>query len=242
MNEHMNDERLNDYVDGLLSEDEAREVEDFLVGSTEAQQAVDSLRLLKARTAELPDAIEPSRDLWPGIAEKMAPAPLSSVEGEARRSRTKMGARAFGFGSLVPRLEAFQWATLAAAAMVLVVSSSAITAWVLQVPELAVATGGEKGGAAVSNVALDSLHPVEAEYALEIADLLTVLMNNRDTLDPDTVTTIQTNLRVIDRAIRRAREALEEDPENAGVARMLTHGYRNKLQVLQRANLLIERG
>jgi len=216
MNERMNDERLNDYVDGLL---------------------VESLRALKARTAELPDSIEPSTDLWPGIAEKMAPAPLASVDEAARRSRTRAGVRAFSLGSLLPRLEAFQWATLAAAAMVLVVSSSAITAWVLQVPEVAVSTGG----AAVTNVALDSLRPVEAEYALEIADLLTALMNNRDTLDPDTVTTIETNLRVIDRAIRRAREALEEDPENTGLARMLTHGYRNKLQVLQRASLLIER-
>ena len=45
------------HPDGL-SEDEAREVEDYLAGSAEAHQMVESLRLLKARTAELPESIE----------------------------------------------------------------------------------------------------------------------------------------------------------------------------------------
>jgi hypothetical protein len=167
----------------------------------------------------------------------MAPVPLSSVGTQDAPGRVG----GFNLASLWPRLETFQWATLAAAALLLVVSSSALTAWVVRVPEITVPAAGEKAGVAVASVGLEALHPVEAEYALEIADLLSVLYHNRDSLDPDTVTTIEVNLRVIDRAIRRAREALEEDPENAGLARMLTHGYRNKLQVLQRANLLIER-
>ena len=192
MNERTDEERLNDYVDGLLGEDEAREVERNMAASRQAREAVEALRALKARTAELPDSIEPQRDLWPGIAERMAPAPLSSVEKPARRR-----AGGIRFALLWPHLESFQWATLAAAALLLVVSSSAITAWVVRAPDVAVMPGGETGGAAISNVALDALHPVEAEYALEIAELLTVLMNNRDALDPDTVTTIETNLRVI---------------------------------------------
>jgi len=253
MNERMNEERLNDYVDGLLSEDEAREVEDYLAGSAEAHQTVESLRLLKARTAELPDSIEPSRDLWPGIAEKMAPAPLASLEGTNERAGEPEATRGFAgqaadirksfLGSLWPRLDAFQWATLAAAAMLLVVSSSAITAWFVQAPGAGLPgdVSQAAGATPIANAALDSLHPIEAEYALQIEDLLWALYENRETLDPDTVTTIETNLRVINRAIRQAREALEEDPEHPGLARMLTHGYRNKLQVLQRVSRLIER-
>ena len=66
------------------------------------------------------------------------------------------------------------------------------------------------------------------------------LYENRETLDPDTVTTIDTNLRVINRAIRRAREALDEDPQNGGLNRMLSSNYRRKLELLQRANRMIE--
>jgi hypothetical protein len=68
-----------------------------------------------------------------------------------------------------------------------------------------------------------------------------VLYDNRDVLDPDTVTTIETNLRVIDRAIRRAREALADDPGNAGLARLLASNYMHKLQLLQRTSRIIER-
>ncbi len=87
---------------------------------------------------------------------------------------------------------------------------------------------------------LEEIRSAEAGYALEIEQLMRVLYENRDTLDPDTVSTIETNLRVIDRAIDRVREAIEEDPVNSGLARMLTKNYRHKLQLLQRANRIIE--
>ena len=87
---------------------------------------------------------------------------------------------------------------------------------------------------------LEGIRSAEAGYALEIEQLMRVLYENRDTLDPDTVSTIEPNLRVIDRAIDRVREALEEDPANPGLARMLTSNYRHKVQLLQRANRIIE--
>lgn len=85
-----------------------------------------------------------------------------------------------------------------------------------------------------SGAALTAMPAIEAEYAIRIERLLWALYENRERLDPDTVSTIETNLRVIDGAIGRAREALEEDPENPGLARMLNSNYRHKLQLLQR--------
>jgi anti-sigma factor RsiW len=234
MNEAINEERLNDYVDGLLSEQAAAEVERYLASSADARDTVQFLRSLRAQAEELPASIEPERDLWPEVQRHMAPAPLVSVEGAARGATTPSAA------SWWPPLGAFQWATLAAAAMFLVVTSSAITAWLVAVPGVGDAPTDAAGGGVPTSVALTGMAAIEAEYAVQIERLVWALYENRERLDPDTVSTIETNLRVIDRAIRQAYEAMEEDPENPGLARMLNNNYRHKLQLLQRTTRIIE--
>lgn len=235
MSEPISEERLGDYVDGLLSDSESVAIERLLARSAAARDTVDFLRSLRASARRLPAAIEPRSDLWPDIRERMAPAPLAPVEDAPRVA----GGEARPRGTVWwPRLQARQWAALAAAAMFLVGSSSAITAWMMG----GGVTPGTAAGdpAAVSSVALGEGLPLEARYALQIEQLLGTLHDNRETLDPDTVTTIETNLRVIDRAIRSARKALDDDPSNAGLSRMLDSSYRRKLDLLQRANRIIE--
>ena len=227
MNERINDERLNDFVDGLLNEAEQREVEEYLETSVEARETVAFLQALRAQAAELPESIEPSRDLWPEIQERMAPAPLAEVAPGARAPQPEE-ARPW-----LPHLDFAQWGALAAAAVVLVALSSGITAWMVGTP-VADPVINEP---AATGVAMET---PGAAYVLEIEQLRAELDANRGNLDPDTVSTIETNLRVIDRAIRRAREALEEDPGNTGLSRMLDNNYRHKLQLLQRANRIIE--
>lgn len=234
MIEAISEERLNDYVDGVLSDQEAAEVERHLASSAEARDTVQFLRSLQARAAGLPDSIEPEGDLWPGIQSRLASAPPVSTEGAVRRVAGSPAA------SWWPTLDAFQWATLAAAAMLLVVTSSAITAWMVAAPGPSDGPTDAAGSAVLTDVALTNVPAIEAEYAVEIERLVWALYESRETLDPDTVSTIETNLRVIDRAIRRAREALEEDPENQGLARMLGNNYRHKLQLLQRTTRIIE--
>jgi anti-sigma factor RsiW len=249
MSKEISDERLNDYVDGLLSAAETAEIEMHLAHSSEARDTVEFLRALRERSAGLPRSMEPERDLWPGIRESMAPAPLASVDGAAEMAGNRghapghltrppaRPARRAGWSGL----DRYQWASLAAAAMVLVAVSSSITAWVVGVPG-----GGSSpmsppaAVASATGVALSDMPAVPAAYVVEIEQLLWVLDENRDRLDPDTVTTIETNLRVIDRAIRSAREAIVDDPQNPGLTRMLTSNYRHKLQLLQRANRIIE--
>ncbi len=239
MSDAPSEERLNDYVDGLLSEQEAREVEHALAASAEARATVEFLHSLHARTEQLPDAIEPGRDLWPEIAERMVPVPLASVGAEP--VTRIVGEEVAPHRTWWPSFDGFQWATLGAAAMLLMVASSALTVWMLSLPGSGNVAGVPPAGVVPTVVSgLDGIRPTEAGYALEIEQLMRVLYENRDTLDPDTVSTIRTNLRVIDRAIDRVREALEEDPANPGLARMLTSNYRHKVELLQRANRIIE--
>lgn len=234
MSEAISEDRLNDYVDGLLSAAEAAEIERLLATSREARDTVEFLLGLRQRSAELPVSIEPDRDLWPAIRERMAPGPLSSVQGGGDTMRAVPPKPGW-----FPRLGPLQWATVAAAAIVLVVTSSAITAWFVgTAAELPLQEA--PSGTAPIGVALAEQPANEAAYALEIEQLLWALYENRERLDEDTISTIETNLRVIDRAIRSAREALEDDPQNVGLTRMLTSNYRHKLELLQRANRIIE--
>ena len=127
MSDVPSEERLNDYVDGLLSAPEARQVERALAASAAARATVEFLRSLRARTEQLPDAIEPSRDLWPGIAERMVVAPLASVGPVPERATRVVSDEATAYPTWWPSFDGFQWATLAAAAMLLMVVSSGRT-------------------------------------------------------------------------------------------------------------------
>ncbi|MGD8329949.1 MAG: hypothetical protein PVJ49_10980 [Acidobacteriota bacterium] len=233
MSDTINDERLQDYVDGLLSEADAAAVERWLADDADGRATVDFLRTLRREAAELPREIAPQRDLWTDIRRRMAPAPLAAVAGATAHDESAAAP------SWWPRLQPSQWAALAAAAMFLVVTSSAITAWVVGVPA-SPAVGADDPAAVTTDVALDDELPLEARYGMEIDELLWTLYENRETLDPDTVSTIETNLRVINRAISSAREALAEDPGNEGLNRLLDNNYERKLELLRRANRIIE--
>ena len=66
-------EALDDYVDGTLGEAAFQEVELHLAGCADCAAEHRMLRELLARAAELPPSVAPPRDLWPGIAERLAP-------------------------------------------------------------------------------------------------------------------------------------------------------------------------
>ena len=228
MNERI-EEQLNDYVDGLLTAPQAAEVERYLETSEKGRASVEFLRSLRVRTDALPKSIEPRRDLWPQIVAALLPERLVRVDFE--------GATATQRVSWIPSLRPKQWAMLAAAAMVLIVASSGLTLWVVAPPSASF----DRPGIAVVDSGAGELRP-EVGYAVEIERLITALYEHREALDPDTVTTIEANLKVIDRAINRSLQALEEDPESPGLSRMLASNYRRKLELLQRASRIIERG
>jgi len=62
---------LDDFVDGLLPEAGAREVETHLGECKDCQDEFQSLQALLEKASHLPKAIEPPRDLWPEIETKI---------------------------------------------------------------------------------------------------------------------------------------------------------------------------
>jgi len=65
-------DRLDDYVDGTLAEREAAEVARHLAACGPCREEERRLRAILAEAAALPREMEPRRDLWPGIAARIA--------------------------------------------------------------------------------------------------------------------------------------------------------------------------
>lgn len=176
------------------------------------------LRNLAARTAQLPREIAPPEEAWSAIR--------TAMESPAQAHAGKLVATA------IWQRPAF----LAAAALLLVAGSSAITA---------VAIGGRPGAQADSTVI--AAHPAAdapatlAEFAalendyIGTANRLSAMLESEQVeLSPVTLERVKESLRVIDAAILEARRALAEDPGNPQLVEMLTATYGQKIDFLRR--------
>ena len=212
---------LDDFAGGKLPEGERRAVQRHLAECAACRAEVESLRALLDEARFLPREVAPSRDLWAEIAPRLQPREAEKVISLEQRRR---------------RIEVPRW-LLAAAAVVLVVSSSLVTMLAMRSREATPVLPGMAAEAPSSPVttALVAFQPAEAEYNRVIDELSAILETKRDQLAPETVATLETNLRIIDEAIRQSREALENDPNSPELAQMLSGVYRTKVETLQRA-------
>jgi hypothetical protein len=225
--------RLADYVDGLLSETERREVERHLAGCAACRADVDAIRRLQAAAHALPREIQPPRDLWAGIAGRIGAAP-----GAETGPANDVGVIRFDFRR---RAHSARWMSpgmLAAAAIVLIVLSSAVTALLVRTGpggvEGGIAAGGT-GSPAPAGSALIAFEPAEQEIIETVEQLRVALETQRDRPSPATVAVVEENLRIINQAISEARTALEADPNNRDLTFLLMDVYRKKVDLLQNA-------
>lgn len=197
-------QKLNDYVDGGLSAKEMDEVDAFLVNNQEAQAEVAFLKQLAHDAALLPRVIAPKSDLWAGVADQLVQKRV---------------------------LPWRRWASFAAAAVLLVAASSALTVLYMKqsvdVPQVTAQAKKE------TSPALAAFEASEQNYSTAIAQLTETLHQRRDALAPETVAAIETNLKVIDEAIRASRLALDADPHNQASVHTILAMYKRKVDLLQ---------
>lgn len=225
--------RLNDFVDGELPPAERGAVLDHLEECEACRAELEGLVALLAEARALPREIAPPRDLWAGIearlqdrsrppARETADVPVIEVDFRAAR-----------------RPAWRRWAPMAAAARVLVALSSGITAYLVQArataPVAVVPVPVPAATDARATSALAAFRPTEREYLGTVEALAAELEARRGELAPQTVATIEENLRIIDQAIDEARAALERDPANVDLPLMLSGVYRKKVELLQSA-------
>jgi predicted anti-sigma-YlaC factor YlaD len=206
-------ERLDDYVDGTLTEAERHGVELHLAACAGCAEEERRLRALLARVAAMPREMSPSRDLWPGIAERIAAVRPRAAAPVARR-----------IWSWSPSLLA------AAAAVVVALGAGLARVW----PP---AAGRETATGAVHEAAWTTdpaLLAAEREYARATAQLMAALEARKASLPPETMAAVEKDLTTIDAALRQVRGALRQDPANAQLSHMLASTHQKKLDVLQR--------
>jgi anti-sigma factor RsiW len=201
---------LNDYVDGHLEPPQQAEMEAHLAGCQECAREAAGLRSLLAEAGRLPRSIEPSGDLWPGVAGRLD-------AGDRRRGRF-----------LRPRYAVAAVALLAVAfSLTQVRTKKARERTAPPVAVQPVATG-------LVSLA-EQWRRTEMTYERAAAELQAALDAVREELEPATVARIETNLAIIDDAIRESRAALDADPNNLEVLQLLAAVHEKKLDLLQQA-------
>ncbi|OFW21883.1 MAG: hypothetical protein A3H97_08410 [Acidobacteria bacterium RIFCSPLOWO2_02_FULL_65_29] len=212
-------DQLSDFLDDELPDDERAAVESHLALCAECTATLAALRRVVAGASSLASRA-PERDLWPGIALRMT--------GPARRV-------------------SFTLPQLAAASLLLATLSGGAVALFLSARD-------QNPGANAAVPAVDIVQPVEssldglalavsvadAQYDAAVADLERALEGGRGRLDEITVSVVEQNLSIIDRAIAEARSALAADPSNGYLSGHLLEARRRKLDLLRRAAALTE--
>ena len=207
---------LDDYLDDRLDADTRRAFEEHLGTCVSCREEAAALRRLLADARDLPRSIEPPRDLWPDIDRR--------TWSGAWRTRTIWSLRY----------------PLAAAVIVLMAASAAVTAWFVQrsvesASSLAVDREATIGG---PSAVLVGWNESERAYREAIGELTQVLEVRRDELDPAVIQLIERNLHIIDGAIEESRAALAADPTNRAIMDALSARYQAKIETLQRLSRL----
>lgn len=231
-------ESLSAYLDDDLDAAGRAAVDTHLTACTACRAVVADLAAMRQTATAWRDAdVAPTNDLWPGIAARLsgprevapsgAPATPASPRLAWYRRRWSVG---------LPEL---------AVAAVLMAAVAAALSWPRGTPEAPAAPGPVPVIAEVES--FDDAQPqavpvnfADAQYDAAVTDLERVLQDQRDRLDPRTVIVLERNLRIIDDAIREARQALATDPANALLNAHLAGARQRKLDLLRRAAQITE--
>ncbi|HVH39555.1 MAG TPA: hypothetical protein VM764_06000 [Gemmatimonadaceae bacterium] len=205
---------------------------------TDTELTPDERRRLDERISELPESVEPARDLWPAIRARIESARMRTLPVSPDATRTSATTSVGGTRTQSPRhSRTAQWARLATAAAALVVASVSLTWLALRGGSRddgasAVAATTTPGSPAITSAALATF----ASYERSAADLADALEKRSARLDPKTQAVLERSLRTIDEALQEAREALAADPSSAAYRSFVESAYRQKLDFLRRAN------
>ncbi len=223
-------DQLSEYLDGNLAAQPRQALEDHLAECASCRSILGDLEALVAEAATLGDS-SPTRDLWPEIADAIREpieASSSSPRDDVIELPTARSAPAERPGM------SFSAPQLAAASVVLVVASAAVTWWVgpgVASRGLATPLPSAEGEAAF----VADLGAPAPELASELELLEQAVEGAWGRLEPNTVRILEKNLDVIERAIEESIRALAVDPGNEFLLDHLDRAYREKATYLREA-------
>lgn len=176
----------------------------------------------------------PSRDLWPGVSDRLRSSGASTFARRASADKSASQAPTF----------TFTLSQLAVAASLLIAVASGLTWLATNRPVL---TGGGQAEeviqayrepAGTTGGQIVPANFADAQFNAAVSDLERILRDERDRLDPRTVLILERNLKAIDDAITEARMALDQDPANPFLNSHLADARRRKIDLLRHATSL----
>jgi hypothetical protein len=234
-------DRLSEYLDDELPDDERGAVAAHIAGCTECSHTLAELQRVAAAAASLAPE-RPQADLWSGIAARIGSPSLAG--------RTWFAARG-------PYRFSLSLAELAAASLLVAVLSGGTVAILMTVAGGHGAPPDAAAGAAMAPGpsrpdpagALAQLQPeaepasaavgfADTQYDAAVADLEQAMENGRNRVDGTTFSVIEQSLSIADRAIAEARAAVAADPSNSFLSGYLMEARRRKLALLRHATAL----
>ena len=252
------DERLAEWMEDELDARTRVGFDEHIAGCVRCAGLVKDLQSIRRDAAALP-VLVPSRDLWPAIEARIQ-APVIAIEpthaSAPRRSRTVwwLGAAAAALvtvtagvthmltraqgNSPVPMVATSDPAVVRAVdsmpADTRIQEAEPTTTPDVETPNVqGVPRGAPESATLVGSAA--------SEYDRDVARLRAILQERRSDLDSSTVTVLERNLELIDRAIAESRAALERDPGSEFLADQLARVMTKKVAILRTAALLPSR-
>ena len=204
-------DRVDGLLDGTLDGPERAAVQVHLEGCAVCAEELDELRQLREAVDRLPSSLEPPRDLWPAIADR--------IQSE-KVVRGSFGRRAL----------------LAAAAVVLLIGSVTAAYFLGRHQAVPIAQVPAPPAVDETSLLLTSFAEIGVDdYLVTRDELLEALEGRRHELSPETQKILTENMRVIEEAMARIAEALDENPEDELLMKQLAGAYRQQIGLLQRA-------
>jgi len=207
------DRLLPDLLEGTLGARDRDTAESHAEACDRCGGLLADLTRIRDEAADLP-ALNPSRDLWDGIASRID-QPAFQFPTHARMS------------GWTPR-------RMFAAAAVLVAVTAGTTWTIARQNYPSGVYGDPQIAAGFAETPGGQVRRVSDAYEGEIAELRAILAERPPAVDDATLQVIDANLRMIDDAIARARSALAASPESSFFVQQLADAYDMKLTTLRR--------
>jgi len=213
---HIQD-RLDDYLDRTLPENERQEIARHLEVCSLCSEEVEKMQSLLKEARELPDSITPRRDLWPAIKARIRPQPLPAAREPLRILRIFQPK--WGFG-----------AALAAAAVVAIILLGSP-----EQPSNRVIPESPESHPAVPSYVSSLTQALQSECVGAEKQLIASIGASENRFGMEAAAAIEQNVRPLDVAIEETKSALEKNPGDTELLQMLTSRYQRKLSLLHQA-------
>jgi anti-sigma factor RsiW len=219
-------ELLDDYVDGDLHASRASQVRRHVEECSACREEERALRRLLEKAASLPASVEPSGDVWERIAFRLGRFDRSgSAPGAARRVTAPWWSRRMSLAAAV--------LLVAVAAGLMLARVGRAPAIEAPVPQAAVVPSGPEREPVAASITPVGVQIADEAFLEARQKLMAALDERKEVLSPETVRTVQQNLKLIEGAVDEIQSALSKDPGNSRLNRMLVATRQREVALLR---------